>query len=545
MLAYPYPVMRPSGDALIRFLRRPPRILLTNDDGIQAPGLLALKRALDPLGQVSVVAPDGNRSGAARSITMRAPLWVEEVDLPGGGHGYATDGTPVDCVRLAALGFLDQPPDLIVSGINHGGNLGDDITYSGTVAAAFEGIMLEIPAIAVSADGYHEGYDLSVPARVAARLVELALQHGFPGGTLLNVNCPDLPWDALRGVRLTTLGKRIYGDRVQLREDQGRRRRYFIYGDELSYHLEAGTDFEALADGFVSVTPVHFELTAHAALEQLSSWDFGVGGQADRGAAGSGTPPGAEAGGLAGVSAPSGGNRACTGIGADPLLPPPAAVLFDLDGTVVDSVELIVQSFQYAVRKVLGTELPRDEIIRNVGRPLREQMLVVDEDLADDLVVAFREFNHREHERMLRLFPGMAELLLGLRAQGVRLGLVTSKSRMTTEMAFALTGIEPLFAAVVTADDTSRHKPLPEPLLHCLEQLGAGPEGAVCVGDSPWDLQAARAAGMRSVAVTWGVFPESTLCAESPDRLARTVEELRVVLGLEGGSRWRARASAS
>ena len=131
----------------------------------------ALKTALDPLGEVRIVAPDQNRSGAARSITMHAPLWVEEVELADGSLAYSTDGTPVDCVRMAALGLLDRTPDLIVSGINLGGNLGDDITYSGTVAAAFEGIMLDIPAIALSAEGYHPGYDLTVPARFAHRLV--------------------------------------------------------------------------------------------------------------------------------------------------------------------------------------------------------------------------------------------------------------------------------------------------------------------------------------------------------------------------------------
>ena len=185
------------------------KILLTNDDGIDSPGLFALKRALDPLGDVHVIAPDRNRTGAARSITMRAPLWVEERVLPDGSMGFSTDGTPVDCVRLAALGFMDRQPDLIVSGINLSGNLGDDITYSGTVAAAFEGIMLGIPSLAVSADGYHEGYDLSVPARVARLVVQKILDHGFPAEALLNINCPDISWDDLAGIRLTTLGKRI------------------------------------------------------------------------------------------------------------------------------------------------------------------------------------------------------------------------------------------------------------------------------------------------------------------------------------------------
>ncbi|NLO28118.1 MAG: 5'/3'-nucleotidase SurE, partial [Actinobacteria bacterium] len=221
--------------ALVAFDSLPPLIVLTNDDGVSSPGLAALKAALDPLGDVEVIAPDQNRSGAARSITMSTPLSVEEVDLPDGSRAFSTDGTPVDCVRMAALGLLDRRPDLIVSGINLGENLGDDITYSGTVAAALEGIMLDIPAIALSAEGYHAGYDLDVPARFARRLVSFALTQGFPAKTLLNVNVPDRPWEALAGARLTVLGRRIYGDKVEYREARGNRRVYHIYNDDLSW----------------------------------------------------------------------------------------------------------------------------------------------------------------------------------------------------------------------------------------------------------------------------------------------------------------------
>lgn len=212
---------------------------------------------------------------------MRSPLWVEEVELADGSLAFSTDGTPVDCVRMAALGLLERAPDLIVSGINLGANLGDDITYSGTVAAALEGIMLGIPAIALSAEGYHPGYDLSIPARVAELLVSIALRKGFPTKTLLNVNCPDRSWAELGGVRLTTLGKRIYGDKVQHHETSGNRRRYQIYSDDLSYHHEEGSDFEAIADGYVSITPLHFDLMSHAALQQLRCWesDLDLGGE--------------------------------------------------------------------------------------------------------------------------------------------------------------------------------------------------------------------------------------------------------------------------
>jgi 5'-nucleotidase len=259
--------------ALVRFQSSPPLIVLTNDDGVSSPGLAFLKSALDPLGEIRIVAPDQNRSGAARSITMRSPLWVEEVLLEDGSLAYSTDGTPVDCVRMAALGLLDREPDLIVSGINLGGNLGDDITYSGTVAAAFEGIMLDIPAIALSAEGYHLGYDLAVPARLAQRLVSLILARGFPAKTLLNINCPDRSWDELGGIRLTTLGKRIYGDKVEFRESRGNRRGYHIYNDDLSYHREPGSDFEAIAEGWVSITPLHFDLMSHEALDEIRGWE--------------------------------------------------------------------------------------------------------------------------------------------------------------------------------------------------------------------------------------------------------------------------------
>ncbi len=453
---------------------------------------------------------------------MREPLWVEEVELPDGTVGFATDGTPVDCVRFAALGFMARPPDVIVSGVNDGANLGDDITYSGTVAAAFEGIMLEIPALAVSAAERYEGYDYDPAARVAARLVEQVLRHGFPRGHLLNVNVPDRPYEELEGVRVTRLGKRIYGDRVQLQETAGRRHRYFIYGDQLGYHEEEGTDFEAIAEGWVSLTPIHFDLNTREALTELAGWDLT----------------------LPAPSAPA----APSGAVAFPVSPPvpagvvpglarrPRVVIFDLDGTVVDSVELIVESFQHAVRAVLGEELSREELVAHVGKPLREQMLVLDPERADELVTAYREYNHREHDRMLRLYPGMSELLHGLRQAGVSLGLVTSKSRPTTQMAFDLTGIGSLFSAVVCADDTPRNKPFPDPILHCLELLSATPDEAVYIGDSPFDVRAAKAAGVPALAVGWGVFDRSTLVDEGPDLFVPTIPDLAgLLLELEAG----------
>ncbi|HLA82159.1 MAG TPA: HAD-IA family hydrolase [Thermoleophilia bacterium] len=207
------------------------------------------------------------------------------------------------------------------------------------------------------------------------------------------------------------------------------------------------------------------------------------------------------------------------------------AVVFDLDGTIVDSVELIVVSFQHAIREVLGREAGREEAIANVGRPLKEQMIMLSPEHADELVATYREFNHREHDRMLTLYDGILSLLHTLQVRGVKLGLVTSKSRYTTQMAFDLTGIESYFDAAVCADESPRNKPSPDPIMLCLEQLGVSPGNAAYVGDSPADIQAAKAAGVDSIAVTWGVFPEEALVAEKPDKLVHTIPELAEVLG--------------
>jgi 5'-nucleotidase len=257
------------------------RILLTNDDGITAPGLQAARRALRELDDVTVdvIAPDTNRSATARSITTRSPLSVEEVEFGDGHSGFATDGTPVDCVRFAELGLLGGRPDLIVSGINHGANLGDDITYSGTVAAALEGIILGIPAVALSQQssgggmGYVSGqFDFGVAAAFTAQLVERLASESMPEATLINVNCPA---GEPTGIEVTRLGKRIYNDKLNLLEESdGGRRRYEIYGWKPGYEEIDGTDLYAVAQGRISVTPIHFDLTDHGGLERLRGWGF-------------------------------------------------------------------------------------------------------------------------------------------------------------------------------------------------------------------------------------------------------------------------------
>jgi 5'-nucleotidase len=246
------------------------RVLLTNDDGITARGLNTLRKALLELPgvELEVIAPDSNRSATARSITIHSPLWVEEVEFGDGTTGFATDGTPVDCVRFAALGLIDSAPELIVSGINHGSNLGDDITYSGTVAAALEGIMLGIPAIAVSHES-GEGFDQV--AAFVARMVDALDDVPMPEGTLLNVNAPA---GDVKGVCACRLGKRVYNDEMTLMEEKDGRRRYRMYGQEPGYRHEEGTDFAAIAEGLIAVTPLHFDLTDQAGVEELAGFDL-------------------------------------------------------------------------------------------------------------------------------------------------------------------------------------------------------------------------------------------------------------------------------
>jgi 5'-nucleotidase len=258
------------------------RVLLTNDDGIEADGLQALRRALLEIPEVelAVIAPDGNRSAMARSITTRRPLWVEEIDFGDGTVGYATDGTPVDCVRFAKLGLIEGfAAEVIVSGINHGANLGDDITYSGTVAAALEGVVLGLPAVAVSQQSaareldFRLGrtFDFTTAARFTARVVGELDDVPLEQGTLLNINVPAGDPD---GVEVTRLGKRIYRDELKLTEESDRRRRYWVYGDDPGYEDEPGTDLAAVAAGRISVTPLHFDLTDTTGMDALELHDL-------------------------------------------------------------------------------------------------------------------------------------------------------------------------------------------------------------------------------------------------------------------------------
>lgn len=252
-----------------------PRILITNDDGYQAPALAALARTLAQVGEVVVFAPDHNWSAAGHTKTMHKPLRVNRSTLPDGTPLFVTTGTPSDCVGLALLGLVPEWPHLVVSGINHGPNLGHDITYSGTVAAAMEAAVYGIPAIAASQDLQEErAGDLDFAAEVVARLARRVLDTGIAAHSLLNVNFPAIPRDRVQGIQITRLGRRIYRDVLIERADPKGRPYYWIGGEPPDGVPEDGTDVGALANGYVSVTPLNLNMTDHAQLASLAAWDL-------------------------------------------------------------------------------------------------------------------------------------------------------------------------------------------------------------------------------------------------------------------------------
>ncbi len=248
-----------------------PHILVTNDDGVDAPGLFSLQKVLQEVGEVMVLAPDHNWSAAGHTKTMHKPLRVNQMTLPDGTSAYTTTGAPSDCVALVILGILDHQPDLVVSGINQGANVGHDITYSGTIAAAMEAVISGIPALAVSLDSY-QSHDFAYAARFAARLVRLVLKRGLPPNTFLNVNVPAVPQDEIAGSKITRLGKRVYRDRLVERQDPRGRNYYWIGGEPPTGVPEEGTDIWALANNCVSITPLHLDMTRYQMMEELRRW---------------------------------------------------------------------------------------------------------------------------------------------------------------------------------------------------------------------------------------------------------------------------------
>lgn len=249
-------------------------VLVTNDDGVYAPGLLALVQALRTLPEVevSVLAPDRNWSASGHVKTLHRPLRVWEVELDDGTPALTSDGAPSDCVALAVLGLLEKPIDLVVSGINAHANLGHDVTYSGTVTAAMEAVISGVPGIAVSLDNpYEPGHraDYRPAAEIARRVVAWTLGRGIPPGILLNVNIPLGNLEDIRGVKVTRLGLRVYRDRLIRRLDPSGRPYYWIGGEAPTGIPEDGTDIGALAQGYVSITPLQLDLTAYSAMQAL------------------------------------------------------------------------------------------------------------------------------------------------------------------------------------------------------------------------------------------------------------------------------------
>ena len=252
-------------------------ILVTNDDGITAPGLLALAQGMRRFGDVSILAPDHDWSGGGHVKTLRRPLRVRRVRLADGSSALASDGAPSDCVALGIMGLLPDQVDLVVSGINPAANLGHDVTYSGTVTAVMESIIWGVPGVAVSLDGGDvDGTELDYePAvAIAGRVVEQVIAHGLPKGVFLNVNVPGGPLEAIRRIQPTCQGLRVYRDRLDKRRDPRGRDYYWIGGDRPTGVPKEGTDVGALAAGHASVTPLRLDLTAHELLPLMRDWEW-------------------------------------------------------------------------------------------------------------------------------------------------------------------------------------------------------------------------------------------------------------------------------
>ena len=244
------------------------RILVTNDDGIQSPGLAVLAKALGKLGEVWVVAPDRERTAVAHAVTLHKPLRVHQLKK----RVYAINGTPVDCVNLALLNILPKRPHLMVSGINKGVNLGDDVLYSGTVSAAVEGTILGVPSMAVSQEGRNQ-FHFATGALYALRVARLILQRGLPEETLLNVNVPDRTLRAVTGARVTCLSRRRFDNPIIEKVDPHGRTYYWIAGTRVSWSRSKDADHEAIEEGAVSLTPIHLDSTHYGVLDQLRMWE--------------------------------------------------------------------------------------------------------------------------------------------------------------------------------------------------------------------------------------------------------------------------------
>jgi len=252
-------------------------ILVTNDDGITHPGLHALAQSMKSLGEITVLAPDHNWSASGHVKTLHRPLRVQQTKLPNGTPAMMSDGAPSDCVALAILGLVENKIDLVVSGINPFGNIGDDVTYSGTVTAAMEAAISGIPSVAFSLDSPFDlqgDRDFSAAGTIAQRVAARTALAGLPRNTLLNVNIPYVPLNQIKGMRVTRLGLRVYRDELVRRDDPQGRPYYWIGGEAPTGVPEEGTDVGALNEGFVSITPLHLDMTAYNLMQEVSEWKW-------------------------------------------------------------------------------------------------------------------------------------------------------------------------------------------------------------------------------------------------------------------------------
>ncbi len=252
------------------------RILVTNDDGVQSDGLFALVSALREVGDVSVVAPERQQSATGHAITLHKPLRLSEVKLRDGSKAFASNGTPSDCAALGILEVMGGNVDLVVSGINHGPNLGWDVHYSGTVSAAIEAAMVGHASVAVSVASWDKDIHWGPAAKFAAEVAKRLQTQPLPPHTILNINAPNLPHSELKGIAVTTQGRRQYVDRLEKRLDPVGRPYYWLGGSlaEEAAGAEAGSDVRAVADGRISLTPIHLDLTAYSLLPSLKEWEL-------------------------------------------------------------------------------------------------------------------------------------------------------------------------------------------------------------------------------------------------------------------------------
>lgn len=253
----------------------PIHILITNDDGVSAPGICTLAQVLRQIAKVTVIAPERNWSASGHVKTMHKPLRIFDSNLADGSPAMVTNGAPSDAIALGLMGIVEDV-DLVISGINSGENVGHDLTYSGTVTAAMEGIIFGVPALAVSLYSHRQDADYQPAAAFALQLAQQVLDKGLPSKTLLNVNVPDLPADEIKGVQVTRMGQRVYRDVLIKREDPLGRPYYWIGGEVPTGQAIEGTDFGALHDGYISVTPIQLDFTAHEYLTELAAWPLQV-----------------------------------------------------------------------------------------------------------------------------------------------------------------------------------------------------------------------------------------------------------------------------